>query len=292
MSFSGGSSSESSDLVGSVFSDESSSLESSEGSTEPVLSSSWSESWLFGRTKYSSSDPCDCSVLAFRTLRWCLGGSSILSKSGEVGTHIRGPIPRSCLCLQWSRIRKTSPIWILDGSFHSKRSGVHSSIIQDDGSFTKAPHGMISLGFLVTYPKSHVSYIAAQWLRERLTDMGGAIIPEQWLNHLGFISIRHSNCGKFGASVSITYNRDWGFDCPWEVLFWSINNLWNLHEWYSIIWQEACQTFCKALLSKLSPLLPEGGTLPVCAECPKVLSILQHTADIITGIRLHQSTVS
>ena len=132
------------------------------------LLASSSESSLWGRSKFSSSESCGCWALACRTFRLGFKGSSVSWRSGQDGTQIRGMRSWSSLSLQWYSRRKTSPIWILYGSFHSNPSRMHSSLIQEDGSFTNFPHGMVCLFFPVIKPNSFVLYNVEHWWRDGL----------------------------------------------------------------------------------------------------------------------------
>jgi hypothetical protein len=125
-------------------------------------SSSSSESPLEGRSNISSSDTCSCRAGIGRKFRLRFEGNLLPRSRGLVGTQIRGTRPWSCLCCQWDSRRYISSICMWDGSFHSNSSGMHSALIQEDGSFANVFHGMVWFCFPVTKPNSYLLYLLAK----------------------------------------------------------------------------------------------------------------------------------
>ena len=233
--------------------------ELSEDSVSPEQSSSSSSmSLLEGRLNTSSSDSGGGSTLTRWTFRKCLEGFSASWKSGHIGTQTRGSRSWTCLSLQWSSRRNTSPIWILDGSFHSNPCGIHSLLIQEDGSFTNVPHGMICFFFPVTKPNSNVLYFVGQWITGQLTDMCSAILPEHWLYNLGLIAIGHGGCWKLGTSAGINGDGDLSIDCLWVVLLLrDISSVWKNHK-NVIDLDEKLANPLKNTAFQIQPILPKG----------------------------------
>ena len=114
----------------------------SDDSSPCELASFSSESLVCGRLITSSSD----SSLGQGGALWMFWAQwydpSASWRREHVGTHMIGSWPWSCWSLQWSSKQKISLIWICDGSFYSKSSGIHASVIHDIGSLTSVPHGM------------------------------------------------------------------------------------------------------------------------------------------------------
>ena len=246
-----------------------------ESSLSPLLPSSKSISSLSGRKNTSSSDSGGgCNTLACQMACTCFAVFSESLKIGQVGTQMSGSSPLSWWALQWSSKQYTSSLWILDGFFHWKPSGILSSMIHEVWSFMMEPQGIIFPLSPVRKPNTLVRHYSLS-SKGSLTNMCNAIFPEHRLYYLGVEVNGPGNGWQSRPPGAILADGDHCLDGLWAIF--------HFHQSvHRIIWMAHKNTYYQKGINEpwVSEKI-ESKIVSTPASFQEALSIIQDLFHII-----------